>query len=38
MQTLVQDYLQPLHQANPPVISYDMVFLNVYFCFHEHIV
>lgn len=25
MQTLVQDYLQPLHQANPPVISYDML-------------
>ena len=28
MQTLVQDYLQPLQQVNPPVISNDMVFFN----------
>ena len=28
MQTLVQDYLQPLQQVNPPVISNDMVFFH----------
>ena len=28
MRTLVQDYLHPLRQADPPIISHDMVFFN----------
>ena len=32
MQTLVQDYLKPLEQADPRIVSYEMVLFN--FPFH----
>ena len=33
MQTLVQNYLLPLEQADPSIISYEMVFPNLLLLF-----